>query len=96
MGNSKTLIQLSNNDNVLVLTADCQLGDVFTFNETKYTIKESITLGHKIALKDINKGEKVIKYNVSIGSAIKDIKIGEHVHLHNMKSDFIPTHTRDN
>jgi len=30
---------------------------------------------------------------VPIGSATRAIKAGEHVHLHNMKSDYIPTYT---
>ena len=49
---------------------------------------------HKIARKEILKGEKIIKYGVSIGSAVKDITFGEHVHMHNMKSDYISSHTR--
>ena len=28
-----------------------------------------------------------------IGSATRDIEPGEHVHLHNMKSDYLPTYT---
>ncbi|ABW01968.1 UxaA family hydrolase [Caldivirga maquilingensis] len=47
---------------------------------------EDIPLGHKIALRDIKAGEKVIKYGRVIGVAVKDIKAGEHVHTHNLKS----------
>jgi len=32
---------------------------------------------------------------VAIGSATRDIAVGEHVHLHNMKSDYLPTYTRE-
>lgn len=45
-----------------------------------------IPLGHKIALREIKQGEKVIKYGRPIGVATKDIKTGEHVHVHNLKS----------
>lgn len=45
-----------------------------------------IPLGHKIALKDIQKGEVVIKYGEIIGIATENIKKGEHVHIHNVKS----------
>jgi len=45
-----------------------------------------IPLGHKIALKDIGAGEKIIKYGRPIGVATRDIKAGEHVHTHNLKS----------
>ncbi|WP_341215996.1 UxaA family hydrolase [uncultured Wocania sp.] len=96
MENSKQSIKLSNNDNVLVLTIDLDAGDVFTYKGMDYKTIEPITLGHKIAAKNIKKGEKIIKFNLAIGSAIEDIKIGEHVHLHNMKSDFIASHNREN
>lgn len=43
--------------------------------------------GHKIALTDIKKGENVIKYGYPIGHAIEDIKAGEHVHTHNIKTN---------
>ncbi len=43
--------------------------------------------GHKIALTDIKKGENVIKYGYPIGHALEDIKAGEHVHTHNIKTN---------
>jgi altronate hydrolase len=45
-----------------------------------------IPAGHKYALKDIKKGEKVIKYGEVIGRAKEDIKEGDWVHTHNVKS----------
>ena len=48
---------------------------------------DDIPLGHKIALKDIAAGEQVIKYGRSIGRASQNIKTGEHVHTHNVKSE---------
>jgi hypothetical protein len=43
-----------------------------------------IQLGHKVAIKDITKNEPVIKYGETICLAKRDIKIGEHVHIHNI------------
>ena len=43
--------------------------------------------GHKYALRDIKKGEDVIKYGNPIGHATEDIKAGEHVHTHNVKTN---------
>ena len=43
--------------------------------------------GHKIALRDIKKGEDIIKYGYKIGHATEDIKKGEHVHTH-YKNEF--------
>ena len=45
-----------------------------------------IPAGHKFALKDIKKGEYVIKYGEVIGRAKEDIKEGDWVHTHNVKS----------
>ena len=43
--------------------------------------------GHKYALCDISRGENVIKYGNPIGHATEDIKKGEHIHTHNMKTN---------
>ncbi len=45
-----------------------------------------IPAGHKFALRDIPKGEYVIKYGEIIGRATADIKKGDWVHTHNVKS----------
>ena len=43
--------------------------------------------GHKYALTDIKKGDNIIKYGNPIGHATEDIKKGEHVHTHNVKTN---------
>ena len=43
--------------------------------------------GHKYALRDICEGENIIKYGQPIGHATCDIKAGEHVHTHNVKTN---------
>ena len=47
---------------------------------------DAIPLGHKIALKDIKKGETVLKYGHDIGLATAAIGKGRHAHIHNMKT----------
>ena len=42
--------------------------------------------GHKYARRNIKKGEEIIKYGHPIGIAQSDIKMGEHVHSHNLKT----------
>lgn len=49
-------------------------------------VKVSLDNGHKYALCDIEKGNKVIKYGFPIGTASEDIKKGELVHTHNLKT----------
>lgn len=41
---------------------------------------------HKYANREINCGEKIIKYGYPIGIATADIKKGEHIHSHNLKT----------
>lgn len=43
-----------------------------------------VPYGHKIALKDIAKGQAIIKYGQSIGTASRDIREGDYVHIHNL------------
>lgn len=48
---------------------------------------EDIPQAHKVALKDIKKGENVIKYGSPIGHATMDICTGQHVHTHNVATN---------
>ena len=43
--------------------------------------------GHKYAARDIKCGENIIKYGNPIGHATADIKKGEHVHTHNVRTN---------
>ena len=43
--------------------------------------------GHKYAVREIKRGENVIKYGMPIGHATCDIKAGEHVHVHNVATN---------
>jgi altronate hydrolase len=46
-----------------------------------------IPFGHKAALCDIRAGEDIIKYGFPIGHATSDIKAGDHIHTHNLKTN---------
>ena len=50
-------------------------------------VEVNLSDGHKYALRDIAKGENIIKYGNPIGHATEDIKKGEHVHTHNVKTN---------
>ena len=52
----------------------------------KITLLSDIPMGHKLALKDIEKGEAVIKYGEPIGQSTSRIIRGEYVHVHNVVS----------
>jgi (2R)-sulfolactate sulfo-lyase subunit alpha len=55
-------------------------------SEFKLPAEMDVPIGHKVALKDIKAGETVYKYGQDIGKAVADIKKGDHVHVHNVKT----------
>lgn len=79
-------------DNVGVATVDIKAGEtakglLMDSNETiEVKAVMDIPLGHKIALKDLKVGDSVIKYGHDIGKVVSDIKKGEYVHIHNLKT----------
>jgi altronate dehydratase len=82
---------LSASDNVAVAVRPLAAGAA----DLGVTLRQDVPVGHKVALRAIEPGDKVIKWGVSIGSATRRIEPGEHVHTHNLKSDYLPTFTRD-
>ena len=50
-------------------------------------VEVNLADGHKYAIRDIAKGENIIKYGNPIGHATADIKAGEHVHTHNVATN---------
>ena len=80
-------IKIHELDSVAVAVEPLKAGDTVTVNEIEITLLNDIPAGHKFALKDIPQGENIIKYAYPIGHAKCDIKIGEHIHTHNTKSN---------
>ena len=76
-------------DNVVVAIEPISKGDVVSYvcdGETRsVTALEDITIYHKLAARNIAKGEPVVKYGEHIGIASCDIAAGEHVHVHNVE-----------
>ena len=79
-------------DSVGVATVDIKSGervkgqfmDSLRYVET--TARQDIPLGHKIAIADHKKGDAVMKYCHDIGEVTTDIRSGDHVHTHNLKT----------
>jgi len=89
------LLRLSPEDNVAVAAAAIEAGRPVTIDGREVILSDCVPAGHKVALAAIAAGEKVIKYGAAIGSATRDIAAGDHVHTHNLKSDYLPTYTLD-
>jgi hypothetical protein len=88
------VILLHPDDNVLVCTAPVRAGDPLPIDGHALAALEDVPLGHKISRHALAAGDKVIKYGVPIGSMTAAVAGGAHVHLHNLASDYISSHTR--
>jgi len=89
------LLLLSEQDNVLVACRQIEAQECVEIEGRPCRIDKTLLLGHKIARLAITPGSKIMKYGAPIGSATQTIAAGEHVHVHNMKSDYTKTHTID-
>ena len=70
------------------LKAGTEMTAVVTADNSAFKLKArmDVPIGHKVALADIKKGDTVWKYGQDIGKAVADIRQGEHVHVHNLKT----------
>jgi len=78
---------LAPGDTAAVVSSDIKTGDRVSIpGFGLVTAAEKIPVGHKIALKDIFRGESVIKYGLSIGKAKSPILKGSWIHSHNLET----------
>ena len=77
----KIIIMDPGRDNVATALQDLKKGESIPVSDSStITLNKKVSLGHKFALKDIAKGETVMKYGEVIGVAKRDIKAGDWVH----------------
>ncbi|HSV55034.1 MAG TPA: galactarate dehydratase [Burkholderiaceae bacterium] len=79
MSQAPLTIRMHERDNVAIVANDGGLpaGTVFP---SGLTLREHVPQGHKVALSDLGTGAPVLRYNVIIGYALKDIAAGSWVH----------------
>ncbi len=86
----KNAVVIKNSDSVATATIDLKKGTKVSMfigeKELDIVVNNDIPFGHKFAIKAVALGEHVLKYGESIGKATKEIKIGDHVHVHNVES----------
>lgn len=81
------LIIIGENDNASVALSDLKKGEALSTGKEEVTLKDDIPFGHKVALKDLEENEDIIKYGYPIGHATAFIDKGSHIHVHNMKTN---------
>jgi altronate dehydratase small subunit len=76
-------------DDVGIIKREVNEGEKIIIKDMNYKnsieVKVKIPFGFKIALKDINIGEKIYKGGEIIGKAKMNIQKGEMVHVHNIE-----------
>lgn len=92
---SAAVIRLSSDDNVVVCCRPIAAGEAIAIAGRALVAAQAVELGHKIALVPLAAGDKVIKYGMPIGSMTAAASPGEWIHVHNMKSDYLPAHLRN-
>ncbi len=80
-------IRIHPTDSVAVATENLKTKETVTVDGKEIILLNDIPAGHKFALKDITRSENIIKYAYPIGRAKCDIRKGEHIHNHNIKSN---------
>ena len=85
-------LKVTDKDNVATIFANGITDGTVVEVRDKSGRSESIAVigdvpyGHKIAVRDIARGEGIIKYGECIGRASADIRKGEYVHIHNLEA----------
>jgi altronate hydrolase len=84
-------LQLASVDNVAVALRTLKQGEQLGVpvaatrsQASTLSVSTRIMKGHKIALVDMPRGSRVLKYAQLIGLSSEDIKAGDHVHTHNL------------
>ena len=81
------------NDTVAVVVVEgIKSGDALTgwIMDEDRTIQinalQDIPIGHKIATKVMKTGDTVLKYGIDMGRVVAPIEVGQHAHVHNIKT----------
>jgi hypothetical protein len=93
--NLRPLLLLHPDDNILVARRDIAAGEFVEIDGQGFSMPAAIELGHKLARRALAADTRVLKYGAPIGSMKMAVARGEHVHLHNLRSDYLPSTSRD-
>lgn len=82
-------IIINPNDTVVTVIMTINKGDAISYRSSVIPIRANtnIPVYHKVAIKTVQKGEKIYKYGEVIGYATENIAPGDHVHTHNLSSE---------
>jgi altronate hydrolase len=76
-------IRLNPADDVVIARVELAAGTTLV-KEANVAVAARVPAGHKVAVREVKTGQPVRRYNQIIGFATRDIRAGEHVHVHNL------------
>ena len=91
----KRAMRINPDDNAATALNDIEAGETISLVSKsgpigEMTAKQAVPFGHKLAIVDIKKGDKILKYGEVIGLATQNIGKGDYVHTHNVESALLP------
>ncbi len=86
----ENVIRIHPDDNVLVALRDLNELETIVKDGNAYQLFERIPAKHKFFSCDLQKGERVIMYGVTIGIVKSDVRVGYRVSIENTKHDAEP------
>jgi len=88
----RRLLRLHPDDDCLVAAISLRAGEAVDVEGTLVELQADLPVGHKIAAHALGAGQAVRKCGAIIGRTTVDVSAGEHLHLHNLRSDYLPAH----
>ena len=88
----RRLLRLHPDDDCLVAAISLRAGEEVDVEGTPVKLEADLPVGHKIAAHALGEGQPVRKCGAIIGRTTVDVGAGEHLHLHNLRSDYLPAH----
>jgi altronate dehydratase len=91
----KRAMRIGPDDNTATALNDIDAGETISLVSKsgpvgEMTTRQAVPFGHKVAVIDIKKGAKIMKYGEVIGLATQPINKGDYVHTHNVESALLP------
>lgn len=85
--NDKSVLKINPADSVVVCLQPLRKGFIIEADGMSVTVNQDTPAGHKILIKDVKTGEDIIKYGYPIGHVCQDMKAGDWVNEHHLKTN---------
>ena len=86
-----TFLKINPADSVVVCLEPKKKGEVIEIDGRTITVNQDTPAGHKVLIKDVAKGENIIKYGYPIGHAMQEMKAGDWVNENNLRTNLSGT-----